>query len=384
MRSKGFEVTTISADGKEVADVIADGTKHIAIPLTRKITPFQDLICLLKLIKVIRQLKPEIIHTHTPKAGLLGMIAAWICRVPVRLHTVAGLPLMEATGMKRTILEWAENITYACAHRVYPNSKGLELFIRANLSVNPGKLKIIGKGSTNGIDTVRFTKSAELKVHAKEIRKRYGIGEEDIVFSFVGRIVGDKGIVELATAFQQFLNQSGSRKYFLLLIGDFEENLDPLPGDVMTFLKNNSSVIMPGFQSDIRPWVMSSDVFVFPSYREGFPNVVMQASLLEVPTIVSDINGCNEIITNGQTGLVVPPKNAAALYIAMNSLANNPAMRKLLASSARDFVSRHFKREEVWKALYREYCDLLSKTGYKEKDSRHEGSTDTKGSQRVV
>src|SRR6187551_3696016 len=129
MREHGFDVITMSADGKEVADVIKDGTPHIVIPMTRKITPLQDFKCLFKLIVEIKKLKPDIVHTHTPKAGLLGMIASWACRVPVRLHTVAGLPLMESSGPKRYLLDLAERLTYACAHIVYPNSQGLKVFI---------------------------------------------------------------------------------------------------------------------------------------------------------------------------------------------------------------------------------------------------------------
>jgi glycosyltransferase involved in cell wall biosynthesis len=367
MREHGFDVVTISADGKETEEVIKDGTKHIAIPFTRKITPFQDLICLLRLINTINVIKPDIVHTHTPKAGLLGMLASWFCRIPVRLHTVAGLPLMESKGIKRHILEIAEKITYACAHKVYPNSKGLQQFMLNDLGVRNEKMKIIGKGSTNGIDTAYFFRSSDITTRAKKIRETHEIRDGDIVFSFVGRIVGDKGIVELVQAFKSMVEDvkvkgndtSGGRNYFLLLVGDFEKHLDPLPEEIMKFLKEDKKVILAGFQKDIRPWIVASDVFVFPSYREGFPNVVMQAALLGIPCIVSDINGCNEIVEHRRTGLVVPVKDVGALVNAMREMVMGEDKRREFADAARDFVEMNFKREVIWEELRREYEGML-------------------------
>jgi glycosyltransferase involved in cell wall biosynthesis len=369
MRANGFEVITMSADGQEVADVMKDGTQHTVIPLTRKITPLQDLKCLWLIIREIKKLRPDIVHTHTPKAGLLGMLASWICRVPVRLHTVAGLPLMEASGLKRFVLELTERVTYACAHAVYPNSFGLKAFIEEQFGLPPHKLKILGKGSSNGIDISFFERSLSLENQARKLRARYDIRENDVILSFVGRIVRDKGIVELVKAFnailgdQSFMDKLSGKKLFLLLLGQFEEDLDPLPAPVMDFLRNDKRVILGGFQHDIRPWMMASDVFVFPSYREGFPNVVMQASLLRVPCIVSDINGCNEIVKNGRTGVVVPPKNAERLTSAMKLMIDDELKRKAFAAAARAFVADNFKRELIWEELRGEYERRLNAKG---------------------
>lgn len=370
MREHGFDVISMSADGKEVADVVRDGTKHIVIPLTRKITPFQDLKCLWQLVREIKRIKPDIVHTHTPKAGLLGMMAARICDVPVRMHTVAGLPLMEASGAKRKVLELAERITYACAHGVYPNSIGLKKFIEQHFHIPSQKLKVIGRGSSNGIDTVFFDRTAALELNAKDLRAKYNIRETDIVFSFVGRIVRDKGIVELATAFRKISetidlgDTLSERKSFLMMVGNFEEDLDPLPPEIVEFLMTDKRVILAGFQTDIRPWLMASDVFVFPSYREGFPNVVMQASLLRVPCIVSDINGCNEIVQDGMMGVVIPPKNVDALVGAMKMMQSDDEKRKVYAAAARDFVVDNFKREFIWDALKEEYEQNLLAKGH--------------------
>jgi glycosyltransferase involved in cell wall biosynthesis len=294
MKQQGFEVLAVSADGRERDQIIAEGIDHVIIPFTRKITPLQDLLCLVKLIRLFRAVKPDIVHTHTPKAGLLGMMAARFCGVKVRLHTVAGLPLMEARGLKQRILKMTEWMTYACATKVYPNAKGLWTYIESQFNIRQSKFAMIGNGSSNGIDSQYFNRTPELEAQARRIREKYSIRPQEIVFCFIGRVVRDKGIVELTQAFQDVVKHHPAR---LLIVGPLEQDLDPLPELVLNFLQTSPNVIMPGFQQDVRPWLMAGDVFVFPSYREGFPNVVMQACCLEVPCIVSDINGCNEINT---------------------------------------------------------------------------------------
>lgn len=363
MREQGFDVVTMSASGREVDEVIKEGVQHIAIPFTRKITPWHDLHCLVQLMRFIRRERPDIVHTHTPKAGLIGMLAARICNVPRRMHTVAGLPLMEASGVRRRMLELTEAITYACATNVYPNSAGLKRFIEKQFGIGAPKLKIIGKGSSNGIDTDHFSATDALKEAAQEIRRKHQVNGSDLVFCFIGRVVRDKGIVELVDAFRSVRSDepesdsgmTGTPRRKLLVVGPFEQELDPLPPEVMQFLKEDPDVILTGFQRDVRPWLLASDVFVFPSYREGFPNVVMQASLLELPCIVSDINGCNEIITASETGLIVPPKNTEALASAMKQLSEDKQKRQQFGRAARKFVAGNYDRSVVWEGLLGEY-----------------------------
>ena len=381
-KSHGFEVLTVSADGAEVKDMIEDGITHQVVPMTRTITPVSDFVSLIKLIQVIRKFNPDIVHTHTPKAGLLGMMAAWVCRVPVRMHTVAGLPLMEATGVKKMILKITERITYACATNVYPNSKGLFDFIisefqipdsifqtslekvaerdRPQFEIRNLKFKIIGRGSSNGIDSSFFSRTPELQNRADEIRKQYHIPEGAIVFSFVGRVVKDKGIIELITAFKMILKTREDA--YLLLVGPLEQELDPLPAEVLDFIQQHPQVVAAGYQNDVRPWMVASDVFVFPSYREGFPNVVMQAACLEVPCIVSDINGCNEIIEAQVNGLIVPAKDAKALFEAMQAMMTDQDKRESFAKKSREFVSKNFDQQFVWGQLLAEYRRVLKQS----------------------
>jgi glycosyltransferase involved in cell wall biosynthesis len=216
-------------------------------------------------------------------------------------------------------------------------------------------LSIIGKGSTNGIDASFFSRSPELMEKAATIRKKYLIPEASLVFSFVGRIVKDKGILELTEAFKRL---SVSMDVWLLLVGPFEQELDPLPDEVMKFITNSNKVINAGFQEDVRPWLLASDVFVFPSYREGFPNVVMQSACLKVPCIVSDINGCNELIENEVSGLIVPAKNDQALFEAMSLIAMDKKRCAEFALKAHQFVVANYDQQYVWAELLKEYLKL--------------------------
>jgi glycosyltransferase involved in cell wall biosynthesis len=362
MEQSGFEVIAISAEGTEVKTIVeAEGVKHITLPLTRTISPLSDLKALVMLIRIMRACQPTIVHTHTPKAGLIGMMAAFFCSVPVRLHTVAGLPLMEAAGLKRRILIMTEKITYWCSHFIFPNSSGLSDFLISRLGFSPLKIKMIGLGSSNGIDVNYFSRNQAMEDQAKHIRSQHGIRPNDIVFSFVGRVVKDKGVVELVTAFKALQKEKlwNDQRIFLLIVGPFEQTLDPLPDDVLEFLNENKEIVLAGFQNDVRPWILASDIFIFPSYREGFPNVVMQASLLKIPSIVSDINGCNEIIKHQETGLIVPPKNVSLLTEAMRLLMSDPAKRRDFAERAYKFVSLNFDQAYIWEELRKIYQRLI-------------------------
>jgi glycosyltransferase involved in cell wall biosynthesis len=328
------------------------GIAHQSVWLTRRVTPIRDIIALVQLIFIILNFKPDIVHTHTPKAGIIGMLAAWICRLPVRLHTIAGLPWINQTGMGRWVLTRVEKLTYACAHRVYPNSNNLFQFLKEELSFSSSKTKVIGKGSSNGIDVHIFKRDDVLNSYGAGIRERYNIPKQDLVFSFVGRIVKDKGIVELIDAFAEV---SKAQSASLILVGDFEPELDPLPAHTLAMLKANPKIIMPGFQQDVRPWLVASDVFVFPSHREGFPNGVMQACCLELPVIATDINGCNEIIQNNFSGILIPVNNLDVLQKAMIQLANDSQLRIEMGKRGREYVVQNFSQQYVWGEILKEY-----------------------------
>jgi glycosyltransferase involved in cell wall biosynthesis len=358
MSGRGCDVTMISSPGNNT-DILAkrEDSKFIAISMTRVISPVKDLVALIKLTGVLRQIRPSIVHTHTPKAGLLGMIAAWFSGVPVRLHTVAGLPLMEATGVKRKILEFVEWLTYKFATGVYPNSKKLEEFIIAKKFSSPSKTKVIGLGSSNGINTNYFTLTPEINVTASLIKKDNDINPNDFVYVFIGRLVRDKGIEELITSFTELNKEFINTK--LLLVGPTEPDLDPLSAKSMAEIKQNPHIVHFGYQSDIRPYLAVSNVLVFPSYREGFPNVPMQAGCFNLPSIVTNINGCNEIIDNGKNGLVIPVKDVDALQSAMRLLLVDKMLYFKMQANARPMIVERFEQQNIWELIYLEYCHHL-------------------------
>lgn len=357
-----FEVVAISAEKERLENYAnKEGVRVFYLELTRKITPIKDIVAVIKLYRFLKKEKPAIVHTHTPKAGIVGMMAAWLARVPNRLHTVAGLPLMEATGFKRKVLNFVEKLTYHLATKVYPNSKGLYDFIIAEKFTKPEKISIIGNGSSNGIDTAYFDPNLYSEGDKTSLRYKWGIPQNHFLFIFVGRLVKDKGINELIEAFSKLSEYN--KNVSLLLVGLFENDLDPLLPKTMQIIAEKQNIYSVGYQNDVPPYFVISDALVFPSYREGFPNAVLQAGAMQLPSIVTDINGCNEIITAGENGLIIPPKNEAALYKAMNQLATDPVLYSSLKSSTRRIIAEKYGRKEIWEALLIEYKSLLNDTG---------------------
>ena len=326
------------------------------VEMTRKITPLKDFLAIVKLFFYLKKIKPHIVHTHTPKAGLVGMIAAKLANVPHRLHTVAGLPLLEATGNKRKILDFVEKIIYKAATKVYPNSFGLYEIIKQNNYCSSDKLKVLANGSSNGIDTSFFNDKLFSEEQKKSLKYELKIDEKDLVFIFVGRLVSDKGINELVNAFDKLsiLN----KKLKLLLVGNFEDKLDPLKGKTLEILNTNLSIIKAGYQNDVRPYFAISNTLIFPSYREGFPNVVMQAGAMGLPCIVSNINGCNEIIEDNINGIIIPVKNENAIFQAMKEISESNNLWKQLQSYSRENIVSKYEQKVVWQAILNEYMEL--------------------------
>lgn len=381
-----FEVTAVSADEKELERVAAKyGVRHHHVEMTRTISPLTDLAAVWRLYRFLRQQKPHIVHSHTPKAGIVGMMAAWLAGVPHRLHTVAGLPLLESAGSKRTLLNHIEKLTCRLATQVYPNSFELQKIIVQAQFCAPEKMKVIGQGSSNGIDTVHFCPTQISAEAQQKLRTELGLSKEDFVFLFVGRLVKDKGINELVEAFKNlastrlsdldpYLHPASStphptpctsqhaprnphletRPIKLLLVGPLEQELDPLHAATLCEIESNPNIIAVGFQEEVRPYFAVSNALVFPSYREGFPNVVLQSLAMGLPAIVTDINGCNEIITHAQNGLLVPVKDTHALQQAMEQLLTDPALYETLKNNSPESITP-YEQHKVWEALLAEY-----------------------------
>lgn len=356
-----FDVTAVSAEKERLGKYGLDNKVNtFCVEMTREITPLKDLKAVINLYNYFKKEQPLIVHTHTPKAGIVGMLAAKLASVPIRMHTVAGLPLLETTGSKRKVLNFVENLTYALATNVYPNSKGLYDIILKEKFSSSSKLKVLGKGSSNGIDTSYFDPSKYLVDFKIKLKQELKLPEANLVFIFIGRLVSEKGINELIQAFSK-LHQSNPNCN-LLLVGPFEQELDPLRPETLMLIQTHPGIISVGYQQDVRPYLAIADVLTFPSYREGFPNVVMQAGAMNLPSIVTDINGCNEIISEGDNGLIIPVKDQNALYSAMLRLLKDENLRFSIASKARGEIIMNYERKELWKILLKEYEALEMKS----------------------
>lgn len=356
--NKHYRVIAISSQHKILQRIAAkQGVPYFFIPLTRKITPFQDLKAVYALYTFLKKEKPTIVHTHTPKAGIVGMLASKLAGVPLRLHTVAGLPLLEATGFKRRILDFVEKLTYRCATHVYPNAQGLKAIIEDLKFTKSSKIKVIGNGSSNGIDTTYFSGDTIAHTGRNKIME-LGISPEDFTFIFVGRLVGDKGVNELVEAFVSIQKKHPATA--LLLVGPLERELDPLLPETQEIIQSHPKIYTTGFVDDVRPYFAFAKALAFPSYREGFPNVVLQGGAMGLPSIVSDINGCNEIIVHNKNGLIIPVKNSKALTDAMLTFIEDKKLYDRLQKNARDVITSSYERKEVWEALHEEYESVLS------------------------
>ena len=355
--SNYYEVVGVSSGGKLLEKAgMEEGIRTIPVEMTRKITPLKDLKALLQLYRIIKKEQPFIVHTHTPKAGILGMLASKLAGVPHRLHTIAGMPLLEAEGIKRWVLDQVEKLTYACATKVYPNSKGLYQIALENKYTVSSKLKVLANGSSNGINTSHFNTNIYTKKDKQELKSSLNIKASDFVFIYVGRLVADKGINELMQAFHRFSLENKNVK--LLLVGTYEKDLDPLLEQTEEIIRDCKQVIAVGWQNDVRPYFAISDCLVFPSYREGFPNVVMQAGAMGLYSIVTDINGCNEIILDGVNGVMVPPKDIEALYQAMMRCLLNKDQLLSSKEKYRTMIQDRFEQEFVWNKILKEYKSL--------------------------
>jgi len=357
--SQYYEVIGVSGDGDPLAEVRQnEGIRTHVIEMTRTITPLKDLKATYKLYKFFKTEKPFIVHTHTPKAGTLGMLAAKLAKVPHRLHTIAGLPLLETRGNKRKLLDVVEKFTYKCATKILPNSYGLEQIIIENKYTTQDKLLVIGNGSSNGIDTKHYDTSLVSEAQKAKLTNELGITKDDIVFIFIGRIVKDKGINELVNAFHNLSKKELHCK--LILVGPRENHLDPLLPETEAIIEDNNRILAVGMQKDIRPYVAISDVLTFPSYREGFPNVVLQCSCMHLPCIVSNINGCNEVIEDKTNGLIIPVKDENALENAMQYMIDEPEKRKAMVQHTRSRIIERYEQEFVWNELLNYYKSLNS------------------------
>lgn len=359
MAANGFDVLMISADGKELPEVLEkEQCRHIVVPMTRKITPLQDLKCLFKLIRIFRKEKPDIVHTHTPKAGLLGMLAARICTVTTRIHTVAGLPLMVETGFKYRLLKFIEKLTYTSANHVWPNSKSLMQIITEKKLCREDKLHIIAKGSTNGININRFNRDILDEKIISEIKEQVNFSSDNRYLLCIGRLVKDKGIVELVHVFTEL--QKTNKGLILVLVGEYEAALDPLPADTLHEIEMNPFIIHIGWTNQVEYYMELADFFVFPSHREGFPNVLLQAGAMGLPIVCSHITGNIDIVTNNETGLIFDKGNEQQMLKLLQYALTHPQHMQSMAKRLQNDIKENYRQENIWQNMLEAYKTLVN------------------------
>ncbi len=401
---KNYEVLAVSGQDEHLEAVNQrEGVKTQSLVMQRKISPLKDLKSLWQLYFLFRKEKPLMVHSITPKAGLLSMIAAYLAGVPIRIHTFTGLVFPSKLGIMKQLLIVMDRVLCHCATNIYPEGQGVRQDLINNKITNK-PLKVLANGNVNGIDLEYFDPCVFSKEQTQTTRDSLGIASDDFVFVFVGRLVGDKGINELVAAFELFSNSSSyspleikdstipefsiiksyrgkgcvlplrsqlesfaesnqqpttnNQKSKLLLVGPFESALDALQPETLRIIEANKNIISVGFQNDVRSYLALSECLVFPSYREGFPNVVLQAGAMGLPSIVTDINGCNEIIIDGENGCIIPVKNSMAVVEAMQKIIKNTDLRTHLKENARSMIASRYKKQLVWEAILEEYKRL--------------------------
>lgn len=357
-----YEIVAVSGADDHLRQVAErEKVATISVGMQRNISPLKDLKSLWQLYWLFKKEKPLIVHSITPKAGLLTMTAAYFAGVPIRMHTFTGLIFPSRKGVMQKLLIVMDKILCCCATNIYPEGQGVKADL-TKYSITGKKLKIIANGNVNGIDVAAFDPELFSVAEKQTLKTSLGIAAKDFVFIFIGRLVGDKGINELIKAFQQLSAETTSVK--LLLVGPFEADLDPLRPETMQQINNNSQILSVGFQKDVRPYLAISQCLAFPSHREGFPNVVLQAGAMGLPSIVTNINGCNEIIIEGKNGTIIPIKDSGVLYKAMKKMVVDDAFRLKLEKNARLMIVSRYEQQVVWSAILEEYRMLEKQAGY--------------------
>lgn len=355
--SEKYEVVALSSPGPEFPVIEErERVRTIKVPMERHISIVKDLKALTKMVGVFRKEKPIMVHSMTPKAGLLCMIAGWLTRVPVRVHTFTGLVFPTSTGLKRRILMFTDWLTCACATHVIPEGEGVKNDLLSH-RITRKPLKVLGYGNVKGVDMEYYSRREGVIRKRDELKLR---DDSRFTFLFVGRIVGDKGINELCHAFSRVHSQYPQAR--LWLVGAYEENLDPVKAETKALIDDSRGgieTVGPKVGDELLAYYAAADCFVMPSYREGFPNTVLEAGAMGLPSIVTDINGSREIIKDGVNGFIVPPRDEDHLFRSMMLMYQSKIDRDKMAGKARKMIADRFEQGYVRKCLYDFYDEIL-------------------------
>jgi glycosyltransferase involved in cell wall biosynthesis len=362
VQDRGFEIEAIASPG-EWLQKFADRDHVVvhAVDMPRAINPVGDLRAITRLYRALRLIRPEIVQSGTSKGGLLGTVAAWLARTPVRIYHIRGMPFMTETGYKRHLLKWTEKASCRLAHRVLCVSHSIrEVAIEEGLCP-PEKIVVLMGGSGNGVDARgRYNPARRPANERADVRRQLGIPDDAPVLGFIGRLVRIKGVVELA-AMWTLIRQAYPDAH-LIAVGPLEDH-DSLPEETMATLRNDPRVHLIGSVFDAAPYYSAIDVLVFPTYREGLPNVLLEGAAMEIASVATDVPGCVDVILDGKTGTLVPLGDVPSLEAAVSRYLVDPELRRRHGHAARERVLREFRQEAIWQALVAEYGRLLKAHG---------------------
>ena len=357
LRESGFDVTVVTAPGQGLEEAREmEGVNTVGVPMSRNVALWRDAGSMWRMCQTVRRLCPDITNVGTPKAGLLGGIAAWLNRVPCRVYTLHGLRLETTTGLQRRILWLCERIACACAHQVISVSESLRQEAVAMGIVDPERIRVLASGSCNGVDVARFAPSEKLVHRAALLRNRYGISQETPVLGFVGRLTRDKGIPELISAYDILRPTFPDLR--LLLVGDFEDG-DPVPDDLRRRIETDVNIIHVGFVKDIEVYYQVMSVLALPTYREGLGNVILEAHAAGKPVVATRATGVVDAVVDGVTGFLVSIGDSEALAAGCARLLKSPELADAMGRAGCARVMSEFRQEAIWEAVSQEYLRLL-------------------------
>lgn len=362
LKRRGFEIIAISSPG-DLAEQFrtSESIRFYPVHMVRGFAPIADLVALWRLWRLFRKTKPTIVHSHTPKAGLLGTMAARAAGVPVIFLSVFGLRQMTQTGFRRLLLDFTTRLSCSVADRIWCDSFSMsEYMVRAKLG-HSQKIFVLGQGSANGVDAegtyspIRYSLSIR-----NTIREKYQIPRDAYVLGFVGRIVKDKGMHELANAWRSL--RPHYPNIHLLLVGPIESEDPLLPEDNVLF-RSDSRIHLTDYQKEAAPFFAAMDLFIMPSYREGFGLTNVEAAAMQLPVVSTLIPGCVDSVMDGFTGTLVPAHDTLELIKAIERYINNPELGREHGIAGRKRVLRDFRQETIWESLFNEYSRVLEKKG---------------------
>lgn len=357
LKDAGYDVTVIASPGERLNEASKkEGFKVKAISMERTISPFKDLLALLRVIFYFMQARPSVCNAGTPKAGLIGMLAAWVTRVPFKVYTIRGLPFEGAHGIKRKILILTEKVACACADKVICISPSiLDKAIDYKLT-SKDKTVIFGSGSSNGLQLDNYVYNKDIELKVKEIRKKHQLESYKFIIGYVGRINNFKGVEELVKAFE--LLQEKYQDIALMIIGN-KETKDPISSEIEQRIRNNPHIIEVGYVNDPIPYYYLMDILAFPTYREGFGNVSIEAQAVGTPVVITNATGVIDTVVDQETGFLVNVKDVDGLKEAIEKFIADQSLISTMGKKAKARVFKEFDSRIIWEGIDRLYKENL-------------------------